>query len=140
MPGRNLPNVSIPVALLVTELFQRFFSELAIIKKLHGSTLYNIGKLMSREKNPNRKWGPVLQRLREDAGLTQPQLAILMGYPKGKGKISEIEAGKLPITEEKIRKWVEACNQTMPTFYVLATAYEGGTDLVQMVVSPKKSN
>ncbi len=72
---------------------------------------------MGRERNQNRKWGAVLRKLREDAGLTQPQLANLMGYPTGKGKISEIESGKLSIKEETLRLWVVSCGKTMFCFY-----------------------
>ncbi len=94
---------------------------------------------MSREKNQNRRWGKALRKLREDAGLTQPQLAILMGYPNGKGKISEIETGSLPITEEKIRLWIHICRKTMFDFYATATQYEAGIDRLQPFVFPEQS-
>jgi transcriptional regulator with XRE-family HTH domain len=94
---------------------------------------------MSREKNKNRRWGMALRKLREDANLTQPQLAKLMGLPSGKGKISEIENGSLPINEEKVRLWVHVCKKTMFDFYAAATQYEAGVDRLQPFVFPDKS-
>ena len=138
MTGRDLPHVAIAIPLLFTELFQSFFSELAKISQLHSSTIYNIQNTMSREKNINRRWGHVLAKLRNDAGFTQAALAKQMGYPKGKGKISEIESGKLPIAEEKIRLWVSSCGKTMFDFYVELTRFEGGSDLIQPYIFPKK--
>ncbi len=80
-----------------------------------------------------------LRKLREDAGLTQPQLAKLMGLPSGKGKISEIESGSLPINEEKIRFWVHSCKKTMVDFYAAALQCEPGAELLQPLVLPDKS-
>jgi transcriptional regulator with XRE-family HTH domain len=94
---------------------------------------------MSREKNQNRRWGMALRKLRKDAHLSQTQLAKLMGYPSGKGKISEIESGSLPIREENVRLWVHVCKKTMFDFYATATQYEAGVDLIQPFVFPKKS-
>ncbi len=126
MTSRNLPQISVPIAILYTELFQGFFSQLTKISDLHSSTLYNNGNLMSREKHANRNWGNILMKLRLDAGLTVEGLAKAMGYPKGKGKISEIENGKLPIKEEKIRLWVNICGKRMFDFYWLANDYDAG--------------
>ncbi len=66
----------------------------------------------------------VLRKLREDTDLSQSELANLMGYPNGKGKISEIENGKLPIREEDIRCWVQSCKKTILAFYILAADCE----------------
>ncbi len=94
---------------------------------------------MSREKNRNRRWGMALQTLREESNLTQAQLAKLLGYPKGKGKISEIESGSLPIKEENVRRWVAACQKTMIDFYSAAMKCEPGVDQLQPLVSSEET-
>ncbi len=139
MSRRNLSQIGIPIALLLGELFQGFSTEFTKISKLHSSTLYNIQTEMSREKNLYRCWGVILKKFRQEAHLTQGQLAKEMGYPKGKGKISEIEAGKLPITEENIRMWVLTCGKRMIDFYAEILRFETATDLIQPFVSSKKS-
>lgn len=58
--------------------------------------------------------------IRKNARLNQTELAELMGLPTGKGKISEIENGKLPINEENIRLWVKKCSHKMSDFYILS--------------------
>lgn len=141
MSRGDLPQITIPIALLLTELFQRFFSELAKISNLHGSISYNRLDEMSRKIIPGVKWGKVLRKLREDAHLNQTDIAEAIGY-KGdaKGNVSEIEQGKLPIDEQKVRLWVIKCGKTMFEFYVLATRLEGGFSLLETFQFPKKSN
>jgi hypothetical protein len=62
-----------------------------------------------------------------------------MGLRTGKGKISEIEKGKLPLTEERIRLWINKCGKTMFDFYSSATIYEGGKSLLEIFKSITKS-
>jgi len=133
-----LPQIPIFVSILVTELFQCFFSQFAKISNFHSSTLYNIKIIMSRKIHPDRKWGQILKQFREEAHLTQEELAQLMGFRKGKGKISETEKGKLPLTEERIRLWINKCGKTIFDFYTSAAIYEGGKSLLEIFKSITK--
>lgn len=140
MTGRNLSQISVPVALLVTELFQGFFTELTKISNLHGSTQYNIFTYMSRKINKNFRWGKILKKFRKEGHLNQTEIGEAIGY-KGdaKGNVSEIEQGKLPIDEEKVRLWIEKCGRNIFEFYVLAAHHDGGSLLLDQLKSSNKS-
>jgi DNA-binding XRE family transcriptional regulator len=61
-----------------------------------------------RKQRPpgDEKLGEELQRAREEAGLTQPDLAPVLGF-KSTGDISDIETGKVGLSEEE---WKTAFN------------------------------
>ncbi len=82
---------------------------------------------MSREKRKGIFWGTVLKEMRKAAGLNQADIAktIYEGDPKyTKGNISLIERNMVPITEDKIRLWVQTCGKTMTEFYIRANTPE----------------
>ncbi len=82
---------------------------------------------MSREKKPGIFWGTILKEMRKAAGLNQADIAkaIYEGDPKyTKGNISLIERNIIPITEDKIRLWVQTCGKNMTEFYIRANAPE----------------
>lgn len=94
---------------------------------------------MPRKTNQNRQWGKVLQKLREEAGLSQDDIGRAIGYScrhRPSGNVSEIEHGKLPVREETIRVWVAACGKTMSHFYGEALCIETDTPIITTVTLP----
>lgn len=69
-------------------------------------TTVNFGELAIRElreKEMGKKLGSFLMRAREDAGMSQPQLAQLMGYTSGQ-YVSNWERGIAPFPTSQLGK------------------------------------
>lgn len=139
MPARNLSQISIPVALLLAELFQCFSSQLAKIFQLHSSTRYNRFETMSREINPKRRWGFILKRMMKDAGISFRILQQKMGPgTKSFTNLNEVTKGKQSLEEEDVRSWVDACGYSMLDFYAMNQLYEsGGEEMLNKFYPPK---
>jgi transcriptional regulator with XRE-family HTH domain len=65
---------------------------------------------------------PRLKELREAAGLTQPELAGMLGWAQS--KVSKLENGKQPPSTEDIGAWVRVCRGNVDTILELQAAVE----------------
>jgi transcriptional regulator with XRE-family HTH domain len=60
--------------------------------------------------------GATLKKLRENAGLSQLDLAIQMGW-NGNSPVNEIEHGKRHPKPSTIEKWIDCVNGSYPALY-----------------------
>jgi transcriptional regulator with XRE-family HTH domain len=65
---------------------------------------------------------PRLRELRETAGLSQSDLAGMLGWPQS--KVSKLETGKQPPSTEDIATWVRVCRGNPDTILELQAAVE----------------
>lgn len=70
---------------------------------------------------------PRLRELREAAGLTQPDLAGMLGWPQS--KVSKIENGKQVPTAADVAAWVRVCRGSEDTILELQAALEEAEEI-----------
>lgn len=125
---------SIIQTVLDTELLHGFFCQFQKLMEGHSYISYSIlDGGMSRKKRVGLNWGVILREYRKAAGLSQDQMGLIIGYsPDSRpgGNVGDIEKGKLPISEDKLRLWVTACNKNMFDFYKRAGKLELGIFLI----------
>ena len=142
MPAQHYTHGSVIQPIFFAELLQGLAFEFQELSQFHSYIISNFQE-MSRKKRQGLNWGNILKQFRKDAHLTGAEFADALGYKaqgKGepKGMISEIEQGKLPINEDKIRVWVKHCGKNMFDFYKAVGEHEVDIFLPKSKQPPKK--